>query len=458
MVETAVPAGYYQSPAIHDWAYVVSFTPAKIYSPKSLHQLSQALHEVWQAGGTVRILGGQHSCSQIFENTAVIDISHLPLDFAVTDAAAGKVEASGWMHAHDFTARAAQAGLCLTALGGTDAQTLGGLISTNTAGATIRATVYETVDWVEYLAPHHPSGTFAVRRVARGDPEFDAVICSLGAIGFITRVAFTLVPNRTYKAGFSLKPIAEILASPQTIQATCDMYDFWRVEWLPGANPQGYLWSAVEQAAPDPDGDYPVDQEEAQLLVAIQQCGDGAFMTPTLQGIYDTMVAQFKPGDAPQATGPMRNMIPVDRLSAMLVLMAEWSFDPADVPAAMAVCKTYFDANLWPNLATEIEATKCDPHHMSPWNWGGLPYIVKFNFQYLTNYIANDPVQMKRVFDHLHGLWNALDHAGVPFKAHWGKVNFLTPERVARDYGIAAFRPFILPMFVNDYLRHRLGH
>ena len=459
MSEIAVPAGYYQSPAIHDWAYVVSFTPSKIYSPASLHELSATLAGIRQSGGTVRILGGQHSCSEIFENDAVIDISHLPIEFTVIDAAAGKVVASGWMHAHEFTRRAALAGLTLTALGGTDAQTLGGLIATNTAGATISTTVYDTVDWVEYLAPDPDSPAFVTVTVKRTDPAFDTVICSLGLIGFITRVGFTLVPQRYYQGGFTLKPIADILASAATIQAMCDAHDFWRVEWLPGDNPQGYLWSAQLQPTPgDPDGDYPPDAEEAQLLGAIAAYGDGAFMTPALQLVYDQMVSTFNPANAPSATGPMRNIIPVDRLASLLVLMAEWSFAPADVPRAMQCCKTYFDAHGWPNLATEIEATKCDTHHMSPWNWSGLPFIVKFNFQYLTNFIANDPVQMERVFAHLKGLWHALDAAGIAFKAHWGKVNFLTPERVARDYGMAAFKPAVVPMFVNHYLRQRLGH
>ena len=45
----------------------------------------------------------------------------------------------------------------------------------------------------------------------------------------------------------------------------------------------------------------------------------------------------------------------------------------------------------WPNLPIEIELTKTDDYHMSPWNWpelkgaGNKNYVVKFNFMYLTD-------------------------------------------------------------------------
>jgi hypothetical protein len=74
---------------------------------------------------------------------------------------------------------------------------------------------------------------------------------------------------------------------------------------------------------------------------------------------------------------------------------------------------------------------------MSAWNWEGLAYIVKFNFMYLTE---------------VH-----LQTAGVPFKAHWGKVNFIDPEFVRRKHDFDAFQPLVSPMFMNDYLKERIG-
>jgi hypothetical protein len=93
---------------------------------------------------------------------------------------------------------------------------------------------------------------------------------------------------------------------------------------------------------------------------------------------------------------------------------------------------------------------------MSAWNWEGLDYIVKFNFMYLTE-VCTKPGEKEAIYTHLQGLWEHLESAGVPFKAHWGKINFIDAEFVSRNHGFDAFRPLISPMFINDYLAERLG-
>ena len=179
---------------------------------------------------------------------------------------------------------------------------------------------------------------------------------------------------------------------------------------------------------------------------------DGPFLNLPLQLMYDYLTKNY-PSDP--TTGPMRYIIPCDRLAPLPCAMAEWSFDPADLPKVMDVCKTYFNANKWPNLPVEIECTRTDTYLMSAWNWPGLPYIVKLNFQYLTAFL--DDSGKAEVVVHLKGVWDALNAAGLRFKAHWGKINFNTPPVVAKNYGLAAFLPHVKPMFMNDYLRQRFG-
>ncbi len=93
---------------------------------------------------------------------------------------------------------------------------------------------------------------------------------------------------------------------------------------------------------------------------------------------------------------------------------------------------------------------------MSPWNWDGLPYIVKFNFMYLTE-VCTEPGEKEAIFAHLRGFWQQLEAAGVPFKAHWGKINFIDPAFARRNHRLDAFRPLAAPMFMNDYLAERIG-
>lgn len=460
MTTEQMPTGYYTSatPTLSDWGQVLSFTPSAYFTPVSVEDLQAlltALLHLPSDGKSLRFLGGQHSCSDIFKSETVIDTSQLPLEFEVTPNAGGGscVVASAYMHAHEFLFRAAKYNLSLTALGGTDAQTLAGLISTNTAGATARASVYELVEWVEYLTPASDGQSFILKRVTSTDSDFNAVVCSLGCIGFLVRVAFNLVEERYYNATFEVKQLSDVLGD---VAKTCAAHDFWRIEWIAKAD-WGLFWHADQLSGRgiDPLGDYPEDTSEATLRTALQfddeVLGSGPYFNVMLEAVYNKLKSIYV---ANTSIGPMRHMIPVDRRAQLHVAMAEWSFNPADLPRLMQVCRTYFDTNKWPNLATEIECTRTDTHHMSPWNWPGLPFIIKFNFQYLTDFLSDD--EKADMIRHLQGLWNALEAADIPFKAHWGKINFLTPEKVARDYQLAAFLPHIQPLFLNDYLRTRL--
>jgi hypothetical protein len=447
---------------VQDWAAVVDFSPQAYHAPTDLGELHHILGGVLRqgmGGGALRILGGMHSCSTIFQSDFVIDTSQLPLEFTVAPKPAAdgsvRVVASAFMHVHDFLARAAEHGLSLTSLGGTDAQTLAGLISTNTSGATIRYTVYETLAWVEFMTVAADGKSIKTRHVARSDPEFNGMIASLGAIGMLTRVAFDLVPQRFFDAGMELRSLTETLGD---LDATNAKYDFWRIEWLPDNDDVGNFWWATR--APDngdPNGDYPPDQVES-LLRQVIQFDDSAFkggplLDPMLKAAYGMMITAYQPVSA---SGPMRNMIPVDRLAPIKVAMAEWSFAPADLMRVMDCCRIYFRAKGFPNLSTEIQCSRKDDHWMSPWNWPDVPqsYIVKLNFQYISDSLSPD--EKAQMMTHLEGLWDALVAAGITFKAHWGKMNFLDAACVAKNYQTAPFMPLVKPLFLNDYLKARL--
>jgi hypothetical protein len=136
--------------------------------------------------------------------------------------------------------------------------------------------------------------------------------------------------------------------------------------------------------------------------------------------------------------------------------MAEWSFRPRDLQRVLRACRDYFGEAGWPNIPTEIELTKVDGGLMSAWGWDDVPYVVKFNWMYLTE-VCRSPGEKEKIYTHLRGLWEHLRRAGVPFKAHWGKVNFIDPEFVQQNHDWDRFQPLISPVFANDYLEERLG-
>lgn len=442
---------------MEDWARLLSFRPDLVLRPTSIGELEAMLEQIHRGDlgtGRVRVRGSLHSCAEIVVCDTIIDTSALPksIDFEAGNAA---VVASANVTLHEFLAELARRGRSVTATGGTDHQTLAGLISTGTAPASSRHSLYELLEWVELVTVEAASGRAVTRRIARGERDFSAAVCSLGLLGVLTRVRFRLVDELYFSALHKVVDLDDVLTD---LDATSAKYDFWRVNWIHKSD-KALLWAAtaVPREQSTPDGDYPADRSEQVLDVVfkvLDKLSDtGPLLTGVLELVYDVMALTYKES---HVTGPLRNMLPVDRRAPLRVAMAEWSFRPQDVNRVLGECQGYFEAHGWPNIPTEIELTRVDGSLMSAWNWDGLPYIVKFNFMYLTE-VCTEPGEKEAIYAHLRGLWEHLQAARVPFKAHWGKINFIDPEFMRQNHGFDAFAPLISPIFMNDYLAERIG-
>lgn len=446
----------YSASPLQDWGELISFTPSRVLRPTSIEELKEVLEKVHRGevgNGRVRVPGSLHSCSEIAVGDALLDVSGLPKSIELEDGNTA-VTATANVSLHEFLAELGRHGKSVTATGGTDHQTLAGLISTGTAPASSRNGLYEKLEWVE-LVTVDGSGQAVEKRISRSDPDFPAVICSLGLLGVITRVRFGVVDELFFDVTMKVVDLDEVLTD---IDATSAKYDFWRVNWMQKSD-KALLWAATA-VPPDqskPDGDYSEEQSEQILdfvFKAMDKIADtGPLLNPVLEGIYKVLALTY---DDSHFTGPLRNMLPVDRRAPLRVAMAEWSFRPQDLHRVLGECRDYFDEAGWPNIPTEIELTRVDGSLMSAWNWEGLPYIVKFNWMYLTE-VCRSPGEKEEIYAHLRGLWEHLRREGIPFKAHWGKVNFIDPEFVRQNHDFGRFRPLIAPIFLNDYLAERLG-
>jgi FAD/FMN-containing dehydrogenase len=446
-----------EGPAMEDWGQLISFSPGLVLRPTSIDELKsklEAVHRGELGNGRVRVPGSLHSCSEIVVSDAILDTSALPktIEFEDGDAA---VVASANVTLDEFLAELGRHGKSVTATGGTNHQTLAGLISTGTAPASSRHALYENLEWVELVTVDAGSGEAVERRISSGDPDFAAAVCSLGLLGVLTRVRFRVVDELHYRVVMKIIRMDEVLSD---LDATSSRYDFWRVNQVPRSD-KALLWAAT-QIPPEqsqPDGDYPVDGSEHLLdaiFAVIDKVADtGPLLGEALEVVYDVMALTY--GER-EFTGPLRNMLPVDRRAPLRVAMAEWSFRPQDLHEVLGESEEYFGRRGWPNIPTEIELTRVDGNHMSAWDWDGLDYIVKFNWMYLTE-VCSSPGEKDEIYAHLRGLWEHLETAGVPFKAHWGKVNFIDPDFARRNHRLDEFRPLISPMFMNDYLAERIG-
>jgi FAD/FMN-containing dehydrogenase len=442
---------------VEDWGQLVRFEPGLVLQPASLDELKDMLERVHRGelgGGTVRVPGSLHSCSDIVatEDT-LLDIGELPASTTFEDGDEAVVVTANTT-LHDFLKNLAERGRSSTATGGVDHQTLAGLLSTGTAPATANHGMWDVVDWVEFLRVD-AQGQTTERRITRGDDEFGAVVCSLGLLGVMTRLRVRTVEERYFDTVFEAIGLDDVL---QDLDATCTKYDFWRINWLPRSN-KALLWAATRTSKDKskPEGDYPTDFAEHALdrvyQVLDKIAGAGPLLNKPMELLYDGMALVYSDR---HYTGPLRTMIPVDRRAPLHVAMAEWSFRPDDIYRVLGECEQYFDQAGWPNIPTGIEATKTDGSLMSHCGWPDLDYVVKFNFMWLTE-VCTTPQEKDALVHHARGLWDHLARARIPFKAHWGKVNFIDPAFVQERHRIDAFRPLVDPMFLNPYLMERLG-
>jgi FAD/FMN-containing dehydrogenase len=447
-------------PRIRDWSDFVSFSPRLYFRPRSIDELKGFVAGAAQGfirADSIRVLGSLHSCSEICVSDAIVDVSGMPkpIEFSADDSV---VTASANWELHEFFAELGKRGKALGALGGTNAQTLAGIMSTATAPATPKRGIYDLLNWVEYVTIDPTTKQAVEKRVTRSDPEFPALVASLGAVGIITRVQFRTIDEPFFKVKMKIIPMAEALGD---LDATSAKYDFWRVNWIPDSD-EALLWAATQIPAgeADPEGDY--DEDEAETVLnflfmlwdKISSGSAGPLLDKPMQVVYQ-LLSTFYNLNQVNVTGPLRNMLPVDRRAPLRVSMAEWAFRPDDLDAVLDLCERYFEEQGWPNIPTEIELTKTDDYFMSPWNWDGLDYIVKFNFMYLTE-ICKTEEEKAMIGTHLKGLWDRLIQEGIPFKPHWGKLNFMDPQFVAENFHLTEFSPLIRPLFLNDYVASRL--
>jgi hypothetical protein len=194
------------SPEWHNHAGTQHCHPRSISSPGTVEELAALVQRAEAEGTTVRAVGAGHAWSDI----ALTD-GHLVLpdrlggallaldDGALRPEAAAErlVRVRGGTHLHQLNAELDAAGLALKNMGGYDAQTLAGVVSTSTHGSGLRfgpfPDVVRSLDLVTSggdVVRVEPDGgiTDPVRhagRLVQNDDTFAAAVCGLGTIGLI---------------------------------------------------------------------------------------------------------------------------------------------------------------------------------------------------------------------------------------------------------------------------------
>ncbi|WP_170845709.1 D-arabinono-1,4-lactone oxidase [Parapedobacter composti] len=175
------------------WSGNVRFTPERVFTPSDEAGLQQVIQDAHARGGTVRVVGSRHSCSDVYVTyDTLVSMERLSgLVRADTDACTAAflpgttVEQAGTaLMPHD---------LAMENMGHIDQQTLAGAISTGTHGAGKRLPNLSA----QLIGVRLVDGTGTIRVFDEDNhPDtMQALRVSLGALGVFTEVTLRLLPQ-----------------------------------------------------------------------------------------------------------------------------------------------------------------------------------------------------------------------------------------------------------------------
>jgi alditol oxidase len=166
-----------------NWAGSYEYTARTIHRPATVDQL----REIIAAAPRIRVLGSRHTFSDIADSDELVSLEALPADVEI---GAGEVTLGGAVRYGELAPILEEAGLALHNLASLPHTTVTGAVATATHGSGDRngnlATAVTALELV--------TSTGELVRARRGDPDFDGMVVSLGALGAVTRITLAVEP------------------------------------------------------------------------------------------------------------------------------------------------------------------------------------------------------------------------------------------------------------------------
>ena len=166
---------------MRNWAGNYEYRARTVHRPGSVEELQ----EIVSRATRIRALGSRHSFTDIGDSDELVALDGLPGDVEVGD---GTVTVPGRLRYGDVAEQLTPEGLALHNLGSLPHISVAGAIATATHGSGT-ANLATEVAGLELVTS---GGELVTAR--RGDPDFDGMVVSLGALGVVTRVTRDVEP------------------------------------------------------------------------------------------------------------------------------------------------------------------------------------------------------------------------------------------------------------------------
>jgi xylitol oxidase len=407
-----------------NWAGNHRYAARTLHRPTSVEQVQ----ELVAGAASVHVLGSRHSFNDIADSAELISLEALPAA-VVVDPAASTVSFAAGLPYGALVDRLDAAGLALHNLASLPHISVAGAVATATHGSGVgNGNLATAVAALEIVTTDGE-----LRRISRGDPDFDGMVVGLGALGALTRITLDVQPafemrQRVFE-GLPWEALAEHL--DEILGCGYSVSVFTRFQ-----ESVDQVW--VKSRLDEPDrtelfGARPATVDRHPILGI-----DAAPCTAQLgrPGPWHDRLPHFRMGFTPSAGEELQSEYLVPRSSA--------------VPAIAAV-RALADRIRPLLLVCEIRTVAADRLWMST-SYGRDSVAIHFTWRQ----------QPREVAELLVPLENALAPFGA--RPHWGKVfaadaAALAPryERFA-DFVRLAQRLDPRGAFRNDWLRtHVLG-
>jgi len=208
-----------------NWAGDQRCAPAAIETPSTREELAAVVRSASDRGLHVRASASGHSFTDIaLTDGVMVRLDRLDRVLEV-DRGAGLVKVEGGVVLGELNRRLDDLGLAFENLGDIDRQTLAGSISTGTHGTGARfRSVSAQIDAFDLVLA---DGSSLEISLSSDKAALDCARIGLGALGLIYAVTLRTVSAFTLDRVDSAKPLADVLANLEELNAVKDHFEFY---------------------------------------------------------------------------------------------------------------------------------------------------------------------------------------------------------------------------------------
>ncbi len=409
---TATPVTGRSAATWTNWVGNQSFTPAVAAAPRDEEDVAGVVRQAAERGLGVRVAGAGHSFTPVVQTTgALLDLSGLR-GVLSTDRERRRATALAGTRIHDFYEPLWDAGLALRNQGDIDTQHIAGAVATGTHGSGTRYTSLSGVVRGVRLV----TATGDVLDIGEDEPELlHAAQVAVGMLGVVTRLELDVTDAYRLRQQVDLRSWQDVMENWDRLVTEHRHFGFF---WLP--------------------------TEESAQLYNIDGHGQR-----TADQCYVKVYDEVAPDVADDATEGRR----VDRCYRIFPMVYDPNFHELEYfvplehgPAALQAMRELMLASLPSSVyPLEVRTVGADEAFLSP-QYRTATTVISVSGKPGTDYWA-----------YLRSVDALLADFGA--RVHWGKLHFLTPERLHALYPRAddfiAVRRRLDPegVFLNDHLR-----